>query len=195
LDNLVTKIDSRLGDKVWEYRITAFPDQPDKMKYRIRVVCDPSKCGFREQHLSWVEDYYYGLFKAGTAEDAEHNKQLAYSLLGDILEEGTNTYRINVFFGIVNSMDTPWRCYLDLSVVLNISAFDVFFETSIRGLTKFAKENKIDVAIIFNELAKNLEICPVDLWRSQGLRKDIARRAENILRVRRGMKKLNERQT
>lgn len=195
LDNLVTKIDSRLGDKVWEYRITAVPDSPDKMKYRIRIVCDPSKCGFRVQHLKWVEGYYYGLFKAGTAEDVEHNIQLAYTLLGDILEGAVNSHRITVFYGIVNDLDAPWRCYLNLSVVLIISAFDVFWEANIQGLTKFAKENKVDVAITFNELAKNLEICPVDLWRSQELRKDIARRAENILRDRRGMRKLNKRQT
>jgi len=194
LDNILTKISSRLGNKVWEYRITSAPNSSDRMIYHIRVVCDPSKCSFREQHADWVEGYYYGLFKAGTAEDAAHNVRLAYSWLGDILQEEAHSHRITVFFGIVGSLAAPWRCYLDLSVVLNISAFDAFFHASLPGLTKFAKENRMEVATIFSELAKELGICPADLCRSRTMRSHLARQAENILRVRLGMRIMPERQ-
>ena len=130
------------------------------MRYQIRVVCDASKCGFREQHAEWVEGYYYGLLKAGTAEDAEHNARLARIWLGDILQGAACSHKITVFFGIVGSLPAPWRCYLDLSVVLIISAFDAFFHASVPGLTMFARENTMEVATIFNELAEEIGIRP-----------------------------------
>jgi len=194
LDDLVTKIDRQLGDKVWEYRIRNYitPVSTDRMKYRIRVVCDPSKCRFRENHPDWVNGYYYGLFKTGTVEDAEYNVQLAFSWLGDILEKGTYSHKIHVFFGLVGSRDAPWRCYLDLSVVLIISAFDVFLQSSVPVLTKFAKENKMEIAAIFNESAKKDKIAPAELWTNKTLRNYLARKAENILRSWRGMRVLND---
>jgi hypothetical protein len=194
LDDLITKIDRRLGNKVWEYRIRndVTPVSEDRMKYRIRVVCDPSKCKFRENHPDWVEDYYYGLFKAGKIEDAEYNVKLSYRWLGDILEEVTYSHKINVFFGLVGSMDAPWRCYLDLSVVLVISGFDVFFQSSVPILTKFGKENKLEVAKIFSYLTENVGTSIVDLWYNKTLRNYVARRSENILRSRQGMRKLKE---
>jgi hypothetical protein len=193
LDNLLSKIDRRLGDKVWEYRVTAAPESSDKMRYQIRVVCDPSKCGFREQHADWVEGYYFGLFKAGTPEDAEYNVQLANSWLADILKEAVYSYRIRVFFGIVGSLPAPWRCYLDLTVVLIISRYDAFFHASVPGLTKFARENTMEVATIFGQLAKDNGISPADLCWNQTMRKHLARQAENILRARRGIRTLPER--
>lgn len=188
LDNLLSRISQRLGDKVWEYRVTAVPECSDKMRYKIRVVCDPSKCGFREQHAEWVEGYYYGLFKAGTAEDAELNERLANKWLGDILEEVASSYRMTIFFGIVGSLPAPWRCYLDLSAVLAISAFDAFFHMSVPGLTKFARENSMEVATIFSEFAKDQGIPPADLCVNQTMRKHLARQAENALRAKRSMR-------
>ena len=192
LDDLVTNIDRRLGDKVWEYRIRNYitPVSTDRMEYRIRIVCDPSKCKFREDHPEWVEGYYYGLFNSGTVEDTEYNVQLAHSWLGDILVKETYSHKITVFFGLVGSMDAPWRCYLDLSVILIISAFDVFLQSSVPVLTKFAKENKMEIAAIFNEFTKKVEISPAELWTNKTLRNDLARKAENILRSERGMKVL-----
>jgi len=194
LDDIVTKIDNRLGDKVWEYRIRNFtkPVSTDMIEYRIRVVCDPSKCRFRENHPDWVNGYYYGLFKTGTVEDAEYNHDLAFSWLGDILEKETYSYKISVFFGLVGGNDTPWRCYLDLSVVLIISAFDVFLQSSVPVLTKLAKENKMEIASIFNESAKIAEITPAELWTNRRLRNYLGRKAENILRSRRGIRVLKE---
>lgn len=192
LDNVLSKIDRRLGDKVWEYRVTAAPESSDKMRYQIRVVCDPSKCGFREQHADWVEGYYFGLFKAGTPEDAEHNVQLANSWLADILKEAVYSYRIRVFFGIVGSLPTPWRCYLDLTVVLIISGYDAFYHASVPGLTKFARENTMDVATIFSQLANDNGISPADLCWNQTTRKHLARQAENILRARHGIRTMPE---
>jgi hypothetical protein len=192
LDNLLTNIDNCLGDKVWEYRIRDANASEYRMMYNIRVVLDPSKCGFREQHFNWVDGYYHGLFKPGTAEDTEHNLKIAYTWLGDILEKEAYSHKITIFFGVVGSMDPPWRCYLDLSVVLVIPAFDVFIQSSILGLSKFAKENKMEVATIFNELATSHDISPATLWLSKTLRKDLARRAENVLRVRQGLRKLPE---
>jgi curved DNA-binding protein CbpA len=194
LDDLITKIDRRLGDKVWEYRIRNYitPVSTDRMKYRIRVVCDPSKCRFRENHPDWVNGYYYGLFKTGTIEDNEYNVQLAFSWLDDILEKDTYSHNISVFFGLVGGRDAPWRCYLDLSVVLIISAFDVFLQSSVPVLTKFAKENKMEIAAIFNESTKKDGIAPAELWTDKKLRNHLARKAENILRSRRGMRVLND---
>ena len=192
LDNLLLKIGSRLGNKLWEYRITAAPASSDRMKYQIRIVCDPSKCGFREHHADWVEGYYYGLFKAGAAEDAAHNVRLANTWLGDILAGPTCSHEISVFFGIVGSLPAPWRCYLDLSVVMVISAFDAFFHASVPGLSKFARENSMEVAIIFTELAKERRMAPADLCFNHMMRKQLARHAENILRVRYGIKPLRE---
>src|SRR6266403_763064 len=194
LDDLLSKIGRRLGDKVWEYRVTAAPDTSDRMTYQIRVVCDPSKCGFREQHADWVEGYYFGLFKAGTPEDAEHNVQLANSWLADILKEAVCSYRIRVFFGIVGSLPAPWRCYLDLTVVLMISGYDAFFHASVPGLTKFARENTMEVATIFSQVAKDNGMSPADLWGDQTMRKHFARQAENMLRASRGMRTIPERQ-
>jgi len=194
LDDLVTKIDRRLGDKVWEYRIRNYitPVSTDRMEYHIRVVCDPRKCRFRENHPDWVNGYYYGLFKTGTVEDTEYNVELAFSWLGDILEKDTYSHKISVFFGLVGGKDAPWRCYLDLSVVLIISAFDVFLQSSVPVLTKFAKENKMEIAAIFNESAKKAEISPAELWTNKKLRNYLARKAENILRSRRGMRVLKD---
>lgn len=188
LDILLSRISERLGNKVWEYRVTAAPECSNKMRYKIRVVCDPSKCGFREQHAEWVEGYYYGLFKAGTAEDAEHNERLANTWLGDILDEVASSYRITIFFGIVGSLPAPWRCYLDLSVVLTISAFDTFFHGSVPGLTKFARENSMEVATLFGEFAKDQGIPPTELCLNQTMRKRLGRQAENALRAKRGMR-------
>jgi hypothetical protein len=192
LDNLLSKSDRRLCDKVWEYRVTAAPESSDKMRYQIRVVCDPNKGGFRERHADWVEGYYFGLFKAGTPEDAEHTVQLADSWLADILKESVDSYRIRVFFGIVGSLPAPWRCYLDLTVVLIISVYDAFFHASVPGLTKFARENTMEVATIFSRLAKDNGINPADLCWNQTIRKHLGRQAENILRTGRGMRTLPE---
>lgn len=194
LDDLITKINKRLDEKVWEYRIRndVTPISENKMKYRIRVVCDPSKCRFRETHPDWVVGYYYGLFRAATVEDTEWNVQLGYSLLGDILEEVAYSHKINVFFGLVGSMDAPWRCYLDLSVVLVVSGFDIFLQSSVPILTKFGKENKLELAKIFNYFTEDGGISIVDLWYNKTLRNYIARKSENVLRRRRGMRKLKE---
>ena len=100
LDRLIGAISTRLGDKAWEFRVRSTPDLEGRLTYRVRVVCDPAKCAFREHHLDWVQDHHYGLFKPGTKEDAEHNKQLVRSWLGDILDQGTSSYKIFVFFGI-----------------------------------------------------------------------------------------------
>jgi hypothetical protein len=97
LDDLVTKIDCRLGDKVWGYRIRngVTPVSADRMMYPIKIVLDPSKCVFKENHPDWVKDYYHGLFRAGTKEDEEHNIRIAYNWLGDILKEVTYSHQIN----------------------------------------------------------------------------------------------------
>lgn len=188
LDGLVGAISERLGDKVWEFRIKSAPVSGDRVAYRVRVVCDPTKCAFREHHSDWVLDYYYGLFKPGTPEDASHNERQVLAWLEDILNERTYSYRINVFFGVVGETLAPWRCYLDLSVVLVISAFDAFFHANVPGLTKFARENRAAVAAIFNELANKAGLRPADLCRSHTMRRNLARQAENALREERGMK-------
>ena len=192
LDNLLVKIDRRLGDKVWEYRVTWVPNLPNRMAYRIRIVCDPTKCCFREYHAEWVKNYYYGLFKAGTSEVAVHNERLVHKWIGDILEQDTYAYRFSVFFGVVGSIPAPWRCYLDLHVVLGITAFDAFFHAAVPGLTKFGKENTMEVANVFNHLATDLNINSADLCSNPIMRRDLARKAENILRVERGMRTLRE---
>lgn len=194
LDTLITKIDRRLRNKVWEYRIRndVTPISENRMKYRIRIVCDPSKCEFREAHPEWVENYFYGLFKTGTSEDVEYNNQLAYTWLGDILEETTYSYEIDVFFGVVGSWHAPWRCYVNLTVVLVISGFDVFLQSSVPILTKFGKENKLEVAKIFNHLTDKVGTSIVDLWYNKTLRNYVARKSENILRSQMGMRKLKE---
>lgn len=192
LDSLVGAISERLGDKVWEFRVKSTPDSGDRVAYRIRAVCDPTKCAFREYHSDWVQDYYYGLFKPGTPEDAAHNERQVRAWLGDILDQRTHSHRIHVFFGVVGETLAPWRCYMDLSVVLAISAFDAFFHASVPGLTKFARENRPAVAAIFDELANKTGLCPADLCRSQTMRRDLARRAENALREKRGMRILRE---
>lgn len=192
LDNLLTKINERMRDKAWEYRITTILDTANRMKYRIRVVCDPTKCAFHECHSDWVEDYYYGLFKPGTPEDAAHNERIVRTWLGDILNKQTWSYRIHVFFGVVGDSKAPWRCYLDLSVVLVISEFDAFFHTNVPGLTKFAKENSAKVVAVFKDLAIKNGISPADLYRNKIMRRNLARHAENVVRAAHGMKILRE---
>jgi hypothetical protein len=192
LDNLLTRINERLGDRVWEYRIRSTPDSGDRMAYRIRIVCDPTKCAFREYHHEWVQGEYHGLFKPGSPDDEAHNTRLVRKWIGDILDQYTCSHRIRVFFGVVGQMPAPWRCHLKLAVVVPITAFDAFFHAWVPGLSVFGKENRSLVACKFAELAGETEIRPADLCRSQTMRRDLARRAENVLRRERGMRTLRE---
>lgn len=192
LDNLLKKIDERLGDKVWEYRIRSTPDSGDRMAYRIRIVCDPTKCAFREYHHDWVQGEYHGLFKAGSSDDEAHNTRLVSTWLGDILDQYTCSHRIRVFFGVVGQMAAPWRCHLKLSVVVPITAFDAFFHAWVPGLSRFGTENRSIVAGKFAELAREAGMRPGDLCSSQTMRRNLARRAENELRGKLGMKILRE---
>jgi len=190
LDNFLKRIHTRLGNKVWEYRVTANVGSADRMTYKIRIVCDPSKCDFREFHLEWVENYYYGLFKPGNTEDAKYNEKIVSELIGDILDNCSFTHKIKVFFGVVGESTAPWRCYIDLSVVLPLTAIDVFFQASIPKLSKFAKDHIFEVANIFNYLVERGDITPADLCRRKEARISIARYAENVLRAKYGIRKL-----
>lgn len=190
LDDFLKKIHTRLGNRVWEYRVKSSINSTDRIQYEIRVVCNPSKCEFREFHLKWVENYYHGLFKPGTPEDAEYNKKIVDNLVGDVLRDHSHFHKVKVFFGVVGESTAPWRCYLDLSVVLPLTAYDVFFLTSVPKLSKFAKEHLVEVGRIFNLLVEGSTITPADLWRRKQARTSIARYAENVLRKKHGLREL-----
>lgn len=190
LDDFLKKIHTRLSDRVWEYRVKSSIDSVDRMRYEIRVVCNPSKCEFREFHLKWVENYYYGLFKPGTTEDAEYNEKIVNSLMGDVLSVHALSHKTKVFFGVVGESTAPWRCYLDLSVVLPLTAYDIFLQASVPKLSKFAKDHLVEVGRIFNLLVEGSSITPADLWRRKEARMSIARYAENVLRKKHGLREL-----
>jgi len=211
LDDLVGLIDQQLGERSWEYRVRPslnyfIPHGADEFStcepaggsssstlvYRIKIVCNPTKCGFRESHGPWVEGHHHDLFKAGTREDKAFNAELAKSMLERIFEKYSYSKIESVFFGIVGSGTVPWRCYVNFETILPLTAHDVFFQISVPRLTKFAKENQSEMANIFDHLARELKVSPVELWGNRGARATLARKAENKLRAKRGMRKLKE---
>lgn len=193
LDNLINKINTRIGDKIWEFRIkydTEFSD--NVIKYEIRLVLIPSKTGFRESHLGWVENYYYGLFKKGTTEDYEHNKRIVDSWIKDILDDESEYYKMKIFFGIVGGIDAPWRCYLTLNVDLQISAVDIFHMLNTTRLTKFGKKFKNNIGLIFNDIAYDYKLSPHVIHHNPELRKVLVRLSENVYRISKGEKLVSE---
>lgn len=192
LDDLLVKIRDRLGDKLWEFRVRLIPASDNTMCYKIRIVLDPRKCGFRECHLDWTDGYLHGIFAPGTEDDRQYNAQLARSWLSDILGKETPSFELRVFFGVVGGTQCPWRCYLNMSVTRKVSALDIFLQSSVPGLTKYAKENIMDVGAVFDRLAGELSVTPAQLFHRAQERKALARKAENVLRGRHGKRILKE---
>ena len=180
LDNLIKNIQQRIGDKIWEFRVKHKMISNDIIEYEIKIVLIPSKSWFKEYHKELVEDHYYGLFKKGTQEDYEYNKNIVDSWLKEILDKDTESYDIRIFFGVVGSLTSPWRCYVTLYAKSHISSVDIFHLAKNTKLTKFGKENKNHIGLIFNEIANILKILPTELYFNKDLRNNLIRESQKI---------------
>lgn len=160
-------------------------------EYYLKLYVNHDKVPFRICNMQWVAGELKGI-KMGNEIDFHYNIDTAFQLLEKFLKHNCKYFKISVFCGILPYSSWPSRSYIKIIIKLPVSSNDLFRHAGISNFTDFGqtyiKEISDEFCRIIDSENHDLEM----LFNNKLEREAVARKAENIVRSKLGLKNVGD---
>jgi hypothetical protein len=218
IDNLVIDLKNKLGSKISEISVKgassglnefdlneapyAFKqvallwkhndlDKITTRQYYVKIYLNHAKFKLKICNMNFISGSDPSS-QPGTEKDFIYNRDKAFDLISPIFKEHSMSFCVSTFCGIIPTSIWSERTYIKVVVDLPIDGHDVFIHSSINNISDFGVNNINEIRDEFISIANN-EIEDIsDLFVNKKRREIIARRAENNIRKKHGIKNVGD---
>lgn len=172
----------------WESSVV---DRTKIREYYLKLYVNYDKFPFKICNMDWVPSVD-SRFEKASEKDFYFNRDRAFRLIEKFFKKHTKFFMVSVFCGVLPHSSWSTRCYIKVIIRLPVSGIDVFMHSGINNITDFGQTYLSEVRKEFCKIVDSDNLDLSKLFTLKKEREKIARRAENNVRAKMGLKNVGD---